>query len=481
MSRNKQPGKPNWKHVCDMLPEAAIVMDDEGRIRHANRAAVELLGREPSSLIGQSCAELFHGSCTPPPDCPHLRFQTTGRSQRGDLPSSEGGLYNIAVAPFTVKSQASSGCIATLRRQAAPADAETLRRNIERLTAHVRSTELRIRHLSLLAEMEDVAQSFQNTEDLCPVLARFAEKLFPEESGMIRILNCEKSVAEPAALWGPDRPSRLAIPIQDCLALRTGRLSDSTNRRQHCAHIAETNELGALCIPLLTPYETIGTLEIRSHNLLSEPESLENGTRLRAITMAQYLGRAISSVRLRETLRLESIRDSLTGLFNRRYMQEALERELHRAGRANSPLSLIMLDIDHFKQFNDTQGHAAGDSLLRELGHLLQSRTRQEDTACRYGGEEFLLILPETPLEVALRRAESLRNEARCLKVPPITDLEGITLSLGIASYPRDGASAHDLLKCADRQLYRAKKSGRDRVASASNDHEEHVPILSSE
>jgi diguanylate cyclase (GGDEF)-like protein len=142
---------------------------------------------------------------------------------------------------------------------------------------------------------------------------------------------------------------------------------------------------------------------------------------------------------------------------------------------------LIMLDVDHFKRFNDAHGHAAGDSLLRELGHLLQSRTRQEDIACRYGGEEFLLILPETPLEVAIRRAESLREESRRLKVPPITDHEAITLSLGIATYPRDGASVHELLKFVDRQLYRAKKSGRDCVASASNELEEHVPSLSSE
>lgn len=164
-------------------------------------------------------------------------------------------------------------------------------------------------------------------------------------------------------------------------------------------------------------------------------------------------------------LRGQSIRDPLTGLFNRRYMEETLEREVHRSARNAECLALLMLDIDHFKQFNDTFGHPAGDTLMRGLGDFLSQRTRGQDIACRYGGEEFVLILAYSSIDGARKRAEILREEIKQLTVQHAGQVLGrISFSIGISAFPDCGTTVEELLRTADQALYRAKTEGRDRV-----------------
>jgi diguanylate cyclase (GGDEF)-like protein/PAS domain S-box-containing protein len=168
-------------------------------------------------------------------------------------------------------------------------------------------------------------------------------------------------------------------------------------------------------------------------------------------------------------LREQSMRDHLTGLFNRRYMEETLERELLRASRKQHSLGLIMLDVDDFKRFNDTCGHAAGDAILRELGNLLLKHVRREDVACRYGGDEFIIVLPDAPREVTLERAELLIEQAHHIHVQfEGQDLEPSTFSLGVAVFPEDGSTSAAILRAVDAALYRAKHEGRGRVAAAN-------------
>jgi diguanylate cyclase (GGDEF)-like protein len=187
-----------------------------------------------------------------------------------------------------------------------------------------------------------------------------------------------------------------------------------------------------------------------------------------AHTVADSLALSLANLRLRETLRHQSTRDPLTRLFNRRYMEETLERELRRASRLRSTVGLIMLDLDHFKHFNDTFGHAAGDTLLRELADFLRLHIRGEDVPCRYGGEEFCLILPGASLEIVQERARLLCEQAGNLKVFSGGQLLGaITLSLGVAVYPLHGATGEVVLQAADAALYRAKQQGRNRVVVA--------------
>jgi len=184
-----------------------------------------------------------------------------------------------------------------------------------------------------------------------------------------------------------------------------------------------------------------------------------------AVTVGDHISLALANIRLRETLRHQVIHDVLTGLFNRRYLEETLEREISRGRRKGASLGLIMLDLDYFKHFNDTYGHEAGDNLLRALGKFLGSIVRKEDVACRYGGEEFVLILPEASQEIVRQRAEDIRREFPKLPVMHRGQmLESVTVSLGVAMFPDHGATGQDVLRAADDAMYRAKAQGRNRV-----------------
>lgn len=189
-----------------------------------------------------------------------------------------------------------------------------------------------------------------------------------------------------------------------------------------------------------------------------------------AHVVGEQLSLALANLKLRETLRDQSIRDPLTGLFNRRYLEETFERDLQRAARNHSSLGVIMLDVDYFKSFNDTLGHEAGDAVLRELGGFLARCIRGADIACRYGGDEFVLILPDSPLEMSQRRAEELREGVAALPVHfRGRPLGPTTVSLGVAAFPDHGLDKEALLRIADAALYRAKHEGRNRAVTASS------------
>lgn len=188
---------------------------------------------------------------------------------------------------------------------------------------------------------------------------------------------------------------------------------------------------------------------------------------IRDITERKYAEDAL--LKSEALLREQSVRDPLTGLFNRRYMEETLERELLRASRKGLSLGIIMLDADDFKRYNDTWGHAAGDEALRELGRLLLGHVRGEDIPCRYGGDEFIIVLPDASKDMMRERAERLCEHARHLRIQfEGQTLEAVTLALGVAVFPEDGATRDAILKAADNALYRAKGAGRGRVFMAS-------------
>jgi diguanylate cyclase (GGDEF)-like protein len=217
--------------------------------------------------------------------------------------------------------------------------------------------------------------------------------------------------------------------------------------------------------------ETIGVLHLQSNpngqtSTLTRKESLSASKQQLARMVAKQIALPLANLRLRETLRIQSIRDTLTGLFNRRFMEESLQLELRRAVRNGWPLGTIMLDLDNFKTHNDTFGHEAGDTCLRELGNFLQVHVRGEDLACRYGGDEFIIILPGASLQVTHQRAEKLRRQIKHLRVPYNGQSLGpMTLSLGAAVFPEHGSTAECLLRAADGALYKAKKQGRDQVS----------------
>jgi diguanylate cyclase (GGDEF)-like protein len=220
-----------------------------------------------------------------------------------------------------------------------------------------------------------------------------------------------------------------------------------------------------LCIPILAQGEALGILHVQATD---ETMPLGEAELSFKTTFAEQVGLSISNIRLREALRTQSIRDPLTGLYNRRYLEEMLEREIRRAVRSEQSLGILMLDLDHFKTFNDTYGHDAGDTVLREAGTFLANSIRAEDVVCRFGGEEFVVILPTANLEASRARGERIRSKLRELIVLHQGQSLGvITVSVGVAALPTHGTSARELLQAADAALYRAKREGRDRVVTA--------------
>jgi diguanylate cyclase (GGDEF)-like protein len=260
-----------------------------------------------------------------------------------------------------------------------------------------------------------------------------------------------------------------------CWALRTGHphlvlAGDNTARCAHAAGIPHTY----LCIPILAQGETLGILHFQA---TEEQPQMETSELSFKTTFAGQVGLSIANIRLREALHTQSVRDALTGLYNRRYLEEVMDREVRRAGRGQQSLSLLMLDLDHFKQFNDTYGHDAGDTVLREAATLLLKNVRAEDFVCRFGGEEFVVILPTADQAGARSRAERLRTKMKETTVMHQGKSLGIvTFSLGVATFPENGTSPKELMAAADAALYEAKRGGRDQVVvSAPKSGEEAV------
>ena len=169
---------------------------------------------------------------------------------------------------------------------------------------------------------------------------------------------------------------------------------------------------------------------------------------------------------LQDQLREQSLHDPLTGLGNRRYLDELFDRELTLANRAGHPITVIMVDLDHFKGVNDSYGHLAGDEVLRRFASLMRRNSRSTDICCRYGGEEFLLVLPGVPQAVGVERAEKLRQVIEATPVRHDSSLIAVTSSFGVASFPQDGRTADDVIAAADSALYAAKTGGRNQVAA---------------
>jgi diguanylate cyclase (GGDEF)-like protein len=329
------------------------------------------------------------------------------------------------------------------------------------LTSRVEELDQHNREIRLLNELGDVLQACLSTEEAYPVVAQYVPKLLPGSSGALYVYEPARDLLAIAAEWGPSPPEAAAFKSEDCWALRLGKVHAVTTESglPPCRHAPSDPEAGLLCVPLSAMGESLG---------LFHASGCPDSGQAFAISVAEHIGLALSNLKLRSTLKELSIHDPLTNLHNRRYMEEALELELRRAERKKLTVGLIMLDIDHFKAFNDGFGHGAGDELLRSLGAAMRGELRAGDVACRYGGEEFLLILPEATLEVTTRRAEQLRLHVKQMKVSYLDKPLGqVTISLGVAVYPRHGRQPGELIKSADAALYRAKAEGRDRVASA--------------
>ncbi len=336
----------------------------------------------------------------------------------------------------------------------------SLRSLSEQLSSGMQRVELRNREISLLSRMAGALHSVNRFDECYSIIGRFAGQLFPCNAGSLTLYHPSRDVLEGVAHWG-DWPEELDLfEPHACWAIRRGQSHQvlDTGKDLLCPHLQGSAmvESGYVCVPLMAQGEPLGVLTL---NGLQAPD-LEL-----AEAFAEQISLGVSNLSLRDSLRQQSLMDALTGLHNRRFLDETLRRELLRAARKQSSVAVVLLDVDHFKRFNDTFGHEAGDLVLRHLALEMKRNVRTSDLACRYGGEEFCLVMPEISREDAIERCESLRLSVSRLQVRyGGQPLGPINISLGLAWFPQDGEQMDALLHAADLALYQAKRGGRNRL-----------------
>jgi diguanylate cyclase (GGDEF)-like protein/PAS domain S-box-containing protein len=457
--------------VLDNFPEGVFFKDTEGRFTRINAALAHRLELEdPNEAIGKTEADLFDAGHAASVRKDELDVMRSGQAllNREELECSETvGDAWVCTSRFPLRDAEGRliGTFGITRDLSGRKYTEQALENANRqLTNWVAELETHSQETALLSEMGELLQTCLNEEEAQAVINRHAEQLFHSASGMLALMNASRNLAEGVVAWGESQSSEQIFTPDHCWALRRGHVHHCVSGDAHirCVHVRKDFYGSYLCVPMMAQGEALGILYLS----FSEPNKdfTKHQQRL-ASTVAERVGLALANLRLREALRSQSVRDPLTGLFNRRYMEESLEREMRRAARNRKPVGAIMIDLDHFKRFNDTFGHEAGDMLLREFGNLARARTRKEDIACRYGGEEFIIIMPDASLENTYARAEQLREAIKHLEFRSGGQPIGmVTASMGIAAFPDHAGTVEALVRAADTALYQAKRSGRDRV-----------------
>lgn len=341
------------------------------------------------------------------------------------------------------------------------------------LERNLTRTKLQNQQITLRNEIGELLQSCLNLDEVGSIVNNYLPQLFPASSGALYLSDDRRDSMTAISVWGVQdaQPTQRDFKREDCWGLRSGKphFFDGADFAVLCAHAENCTHEMRMCIPMIARGQTVGLMHLAYSHGASSGEMAHGQLQSDlAVSVAALLAMAVANLRLSAALREDAILDVLTGLFNRRYFDAALPREISRAARDKAPLAVLMLDVDHFKKFNDTHGHDAGDAVLRALGQALRSNCRQADTACRFGGEEFTILLPDTNEADAREWSERLRHLLRDMEITSSgLVLPAVTVSLGLALYPIHGQDGYSLFKAADNALYIAKHAGRDRLCVA--------------
>lgn len=473
--------------IADSTPNILYVYHlIERKIVYLNRATIDVLGYTKEEIVagGMELLErLIH-----PEDITKISeyleqimigldgnvFEFEYRMQNAD------GIWRNLISRDTIFTRTSEGVPEQILGTAI--DMTESKMVHEELTSRLNEVKERNEEITLLSHMTHLLQAAISVDEAWLVISQLMPMLFPHNSGGVFRLNPVFNSLEAVTIWGNPTTTNELFLFDECLALQKGQphLQEHKSNVLCCQHLISCSPAMSFCIPIANQGDTIGLFYLgaglKNYNLsqgdilLSQEPSIPKDKQQLAVTVARQISMGLANLTLRETLRHQSIRDTLTGLYNRRYLEESLEREIHLARRNKTTLGVIMLDVDHFKRFNDTFGHDAGDVVLRELGLFVQSNIRRSDIACRYGGEELTVILPGASLQQITLRAEQLRLGVKSLKlVYQGESLGNISLSLGVACFPQHGDSGKEVIHVADSALYQAKRLGRDRVVAATN------------
>ncbi|MGL6212025.1 MAG: sensor domain-containing diguanylate cyclase [Paracoccaceae bacterium] len=323
------------------------------------------------------------------------------------------------------------------------------------------------REVRLLGELNEWLQSSRSLDELFDMVGRFLGHILPDCEGSIYVYSNSRDVLDGCASWNGGHHKDHIHP-EECWGLRRGRTYafGESDIDFTCGHAEPHDGRSYLCIPVLAHGETVGLMHLRSR-VGKSVEGFKEGRRL-AQMCAEQISLAIANVRMRDQLQDQSIRDPLTGLYNRRHLTDSLRRALNARQRAGVPLSLVAIDVDHFKRFNDNHGHDAGDIVLRAVAAALSEECDRDELACRIGGEELMVLLPATDAKAAMIRAEAMRAAVEAVTVRyGEKTLPRVTISLGVAVAPDNGTQPQELMLVADTALYKAKAAGRNQVVLA--------------
>jgi diguanylate cyclase (GGDEF)-like protein/PAS domain S-box-containing protein len=464
-----EESEARYRRLFETAKDGILILDgDTGRITDVNPYLQDMLGYAKEELVGKALWEIGPVEHIAASQEAMRQLQHKEYIRFDDLPLETKGGDNKQVEFVSNVYQVNGWRVIQCNirditaRKHAEADAQTANNELLALVDELR---LRDREMQLHNRMNDLLQSCMTESEAYQVISLMAADVFPSHSGSLAILPARDQPLEVVASWGQDVIMEFSFSVEDCWALRRGQVHEVLDPQTGllCRHFTHAPQTGYLCLPLTVQGETLGVLSLIEHANRKDKRPL--GLQHLAVTVSETIKLSLSNLKLREELRQQAIRDPLTDLFNRRYLEEALPRELYQAQRRQMPLSVVMLDLDGFKQFNDSFGHGPGDALLREFGLALRKHLRRSDISCRYGGDEFLLVMADSSILDTQERLEQLRTSLKSLQIHYGEQVLGmITLSAGIAQTPEHGTTTAELLHSADEALYAAKQAGGDRT-----------------
>jgi diguanylate cyclase (GGDEF)-like protein/PAS domain S-box-containing protein len=467
----KRLSEERYRELFENAYDMVYTHDLAGKITSVNKAAERIIGYSRAEALQMRFSQFVAPE-----------FQQTARrmidrqiadeapiTQEIDIIAKDGSRVTLEVSNRLVFREGKPVGVQSIARDITERkkSEEALQQANKKLEAWVHELELRTREMTVLSEMGDILRACFTAEEVFEVIVRVARELFPQQGGALFVIGPSRNIVESVADWGDVSRVELTFTPDECWALRRGRVHwvEDTHVGLLCKHLHAPPPSGYLCVPMMAQSEAVGVL----HLTMGEGAQMPEAKQRVAVAMAEHVAMALSNLRLHEKLRNQSIRDQLTGLFNRSFMEESLELELRRAARSHLPLSVIMLEIDNFQSINDNYGLEMGDSMLRRAGMLIQANVRKGDIASRYGNQTFVVLLPQSGFDISRQRAENLCTLARTLEVKYQSMQVGhISASVGLAVFPEHGQTVDSLLRSAEAALNRAKNSGGDRIIVAS-------------
>jgi diguanylate cyclase (GGDEF)-like protein/PAS domain S-box-containing protein len=456
-----------YRRLFETAKDGILLLDAvSGQITDVNPFLMELLGYTHKELLGKRLWEIgsFKDAVASQTSFRELQQKKYIRYEELPLETKDGKRVEVEFVSnlYQVNSKQVIQCnIRDISERTRTKD--RLRNAYEELSALVDKLQKQDREMKLVNRMNDMLQACKTQTEAYQVIALAVCEMFTGQSGGLAILHDSGKFLETMARWGDDGLLESIFSLDDCWAMRRGQPYEVADPQTNviCHHFVRSPRTGYLCLPLVVQGEMLGLFYLATPVGMNLEHAIS--WKQLVITVGEGIKLSLSNLKLRELMREQATHDPLTGLFNRRYLNDTLPRELNHARRLNTPTSIAMLDIDHFKSFNDTFGHEAGDLLLREMGRVLHENIRQSDIACRFGGEEFVLVLLDSPLEAARNRIEKICTLVKEMQIRYGDQLLGtVSLSAGLVGTPEQDMNVDQLLRAADEALYAAKRAGRD-------------------